>query len=288
VKKVLVTGKFGYIGSKFKEWIEVNDKDIELEYISLRDSLWKEKDFSKYDAVLHLAGIAHVSRNPKLEEMYYKINRDLTIELAKKSKDEGVNHFIYMSSIIVYGKNSINFVNGVITLNTVPVPNDFYGESKLQAENLLDTLQTEKFKISIIRPPMVYGPNSKGNFSYLLKFSRFLLLLPNIKNSRSIIYIDNLNELMRLIIKSGKCGIFMPKNSENLSTYEIIKVIRENMGKKTYKLIIVPKLLKIMFGKNNLFNKIFGNLEYDVKNPELIKNYNVISFKRSIEEIIKK
>ena len=93
---------------------------------------WKQADYTKYDSVFHVAGIAHVDPKPEMKPLYYKVNTDLTIEIAKWAKEHGVKQFIYMSSRIVY-RASKSMKGNVTTIETEPDPNDFYGDSKLQS-----------------------------------------------------------------------------------------------------------------------------------------------------------
>src|SRR5690625_7040684 len=111
MKRVLITGVNSYVGNSLAKWLEKEPQNYAIDLISLKDGTWKDKDFSLYDVVVHVAGIAHVSRDPKMEEKYYRINRDLTIETAEKAKAEGIKQFIFLSSIIVYGDNINN--NGI-------------------------------------------------------------------------------------------------------------------------------------------------------------------------------
>ncbi len=131
-KRILITGKGSYVGTNLIAWLKQWPEQYEVNEISVRGDDWKKEDFSIYDSVLHVAGIAHVSADPKLEAQYYKVNRDLAIEVAKFAKDSGVRQFIFLSSIIVYGENSSE--KKVIDRNTNPIPSSFYGNSKLQAE----------------------------------------------------------------------------------------------------------------------------------------------------------
>lgn len=283
MKKVLVTGEFGYIGSKFKEWTKKNsDKKIVLEFISVRDDSWKNIDFSIYDSVLHLAGIAHVSRNPKLQSMYYEVNRDLTIELAKKSKQDKVKQFIFMSSIIVYGDQK------KITNETIPCPIDFYGDSKLQAEKILKKMETKDFNIAVIRPPMVYGEKCKGNFSKLMKISTKISIFPNIVNHRSMIYIDNLCNFLCEIIKNNEKGVFFPQNANYISTINIIKEINRIKNRRIFLLNTFNPLINILFQKNTFFKKIFGDLTYDQSMSVYKESYQKISFEDSIKKTLEK
>src|SRR5699024_2191706 len=160
-KKILITGKNSYIGRSFIEYCKKNEIDFEIDELDVRGEEWKSYDFTSYDSVFHVAGIAHNSSDPKLEDLYYKVNRDLTVEIAKKAKQSDVPQFIFMSSMIVFG----NHPNGKtrITQDTEPNPDNFYGDSKLQAEKGLKELESDNFKVVVLRPPMIYGKNSKGN-----------------------------------------------------------------------------------------------------------------------------
>lgn len=287
MRKVLVTGENGYIGQNFKEWIQLNNKEIELDYISVRSDAWRDVDFTKYDSILHLAGIAHVSRNPKLKEMYYKINRDLTNELAQKAKKDGVKQFIFMSSIIIYGENSKGFINGMIDLNTIPVPNDFYGNSKLQAEKLLKEIEDKDFKISIVRTPMVYGQKSKGNFKLLVKITKYIPFFPSIQNKRSMIYVENLCSFINIIIINQEKGIFFPQNSEYVSTSELVKEISININKKIFFTNYMNKIVNILQKRISILNKVFGNLFYEKAISRYKENYEIMDFKDSISKSVK-
>ena len=286
MKKVLVTGENGYIGKQFKKWINNNESKIILEFISIREDSWKLKDFSDYDAVLHLAGIAHVSRNPKLEDLYYKINRDLTLEVAKKAKKDGVKQFIFMSSIIVYGKKSVGLENGIINKNTLPVPNDFYGDSKLQAEKLLEKLQNNDFDVAIIRPPMIYGPESKGNFELLKKAVPLTFLFPYIENKRSMLFIDNLSNFLKLIILNEDKGMFFPQNKEYVSTSNLVKEIANTYKRKMILTTAFNFLILRLSQRVNVFEKLFGNLAYDHSLSTYRDNYQLVEFKKTITDSI--
>ncbi|QNR22170.1 NAD-dependent epimerase/dehydratase family protein [Exiguobacterium sp. Helios] len=282
MKKVLVTGENGYIGTAFYNWIKLNSIDIDMDFINVRTNEWKEKSFSNYDVVLHLAGIAHSSRNPKLKEKYYKVNRDLTLELAKKSRRDSVKQFIFMSSIIVYGEGNLN--DPKIDESTVPVPSNFYGDSKLQAENLIRSLENDSFKIAIIRPPMIYGRNSKGNYSKLSKLSKLTPVFPDFYNERSMLHIDNLSSFITAIILKDVKGTFFPQNKSYVTTSELVKTIAEVNDKKV---ILVPGfnyLIKKLIKKQEIFNKLFGNLVYDQKLSEhqILNDYWVNDFYESI------
>ncbi|QGQ48276.1 NAD-dependent epimerase/dehydratase family protein [Metabacillus sediminilitoris] len=281
MKKILITGKNSYVGMSLERWLGEYPEKYSIDSISLRDDSWKEKDCSGYDVVFHVAGIAHVSSDPKMEEMYYKVNRDLTIEFAKKAKGEGVKQFIFMSSIIVYGDSSRD--KKVIDKNTVPTPSNFYGNSKLQAEEAIKPLESDNFKIAIIRPPMIYGKGSKGNYSKLAKIARKLPIFPDIDNQRSMLHIDNLCEFIRLMIDNEESGLFFPQNREYVKTSEMVRLIAEIYGKKIKLTKVFNPFFKVAGMKIGLINKVFGNLIYEKSMSDYKGNYQINNLKKTIE-----
>lgn len=280
MKRLLITGSNSYIGNNLSEWLKQYANEYIVETISLRNGSWKDADFSHYDTVLHLAGIAHVSSNPKQKEQYYKVNRDLTIKTAEKAKQDGVKQFIFMSSIIVYGGSVLN--NGVIDESTVPRPGDFYGDSKLQAEQGIISLESEIFRVAIIRPPMVYGENSKGNYPKLASLAKRTPIFPKVENKRSAIYIDNLCEFIRLTIENQASGVFFPQNKEYISTSELVRLIAEVNGKNVMLTKIFNPFINLLSKKVNIFYKLFGDLVYSKSMSEYKVNYRVKTFKESI------
>ncbi|WP_214849812.1 NAD-dependent epimerase/dehydratase family protein [Exiguobacterium sp. s138] len=281
MKKVLVTGKKGYIGCKFKEWIKSNNKDIELDYISLRSEAWRDVDFTKYDSILHLAGIAHVSNDKKLTNEYYKINRDLSYEVAKKAKKDQVKHFIFMSSVIVYGDCRNN--HGQINKSTVPKPSSDYGKSKLEAENLILQLRDNEFNISIVRPPMVYGKESKGNYNKLSTLAKKTPIFPQIQNKKSMIYIENLCDFIYYILDGKIDGHFHPQNKEIIGTSFLVKEIAKSNKRNILFLDGLNKIINYLSHKYSYINKIFGDLYYEQKMSNYDYEYNKISFSESIK-----
>lgn len=271
MKKILITGVNSYVGNSLADWLGKEPKNYSIDKISMRDGTWKEKDFSLYDVVVHVAGIAHVSTDPKMEEQYYKINRDLTIEVAEKSKNEGVKQFIFLSSIIVYGENIAN--NGIIDKDTIPRPSNFYGNSKLEAEKGIEHLNDMNFHIVTIRPPMIYGKGSKGNYPKLAKAAQKLPIFPNINNQRSMIHIDNLSEFIRHLINNEEKGLFFPQNKEYVKTSEMVKIISEVHGKKVRLVKLFNPLLHLMRHRMGIVNKVFGDLIYDRELSEYKVDY---------------
>ncbi|CAH0136442.1 N-acetyl-alpha-D-glucosaminyl-diphospho-ditrans, octacis-undecaprenol 4-epimerase [Peribacillus sp. Bi96] len=281
MKKILITGSSSYVGTSLKKWLRNYPGKYSIDSISLRNDLWKKQDFSEYDVVLHMAGIAHVSSDPKMEEMYYKVNRDLTIETAEKSKVEGVKQFIFMSSMIVYGDSTSE--KRVIDKNTEPTPSNFYGNSKLQAEKGIKHLESDNFKVAILRPPMIYGKGSKGNFPKLAKAAQKLPVFPDIDNQRSMLYIDNLCEFIRFMIDNKESGLFFPQNREYVKTSEMVKLIADVHGKKIILTELFNPILKVIGFKSELINKVFGNFSYDQSMSLYKENYQIGDLRKTIE-----
>ena len=286
MKRILITGANSYIGSSFEEWLKKYLDDYSVDTLGTKDEEWRKKDFSGYDAVFHVAGIAHVDVKKATEEtkeLYYKINRDLTIEIAKKAKEEGVRQFVFMSSIIVYGDSAPIGQKKVITKETIPIPSNFYGDSKLQAEKGILPMQSEDFNVVVLRPPMIYGKGSKGNYQKLARLAKVCPIFPDVNNERSMLHIDNLCEFVRLMIDNKEKGLFFPQNEEYVKTSEMVELIAEVHGKKIKMTRIFNPVLRVISSKIKFINKVFGNLVYD----KIISEYKSYYFMRTIEESIK-
>lgn len=275
MKKILITGVNSYIGTSFEKWVKQWSEDYLINTVDMIDGTWREKSFSGYDVVFHVAGIAHVSTDPNMEDLYYKVNRDLTIETAKKAKAEGVKQFIFMSSIIVYGDSSHINHKRVIDKNTVPEPSNFYGRSKLQAEEGIIQLQDDNFNVVVIRPPMIFGKGSKGNYPKLAKMAQKLPIFPDVENERSMLHIDNLCEFIRLMIVNEERGIFFPQNREYVGTSELVKLVAEAHGKRIVLTKLFNPILKLMGNFVGMVNKAFGNLVYEKSMSEYREYYRI-------------
>lgn len=274
MSKILITGANSYIGTSLEKWLQQWPEDYTVDTVDMIDGTWKEKGFSEYDAVFHVAGIAHVKETKENTELYYKVNRDLAYEVAHKAKDDGVKQFIFLSSMSVYGVET-----GIITKDTVPSPKNTYGKSKLQAEELIAPLEEATFNIAVLRPPMIYGKGCMGNYPRLAKLALKVPFFPDIENKRSMIYIDNLCEFVRLLIDDCSRGLFLSQNKEYVCTSDMVKLIAEAHGKKIRMTKLFNPLLRIH--KTGTVNKIFGNLVYEKE-----KNMNsMVDFAKSIKNI---
>lgn len=260
MKKILVTGKGSYIGTNFKKYLEEYPKEYQVDELDMVDEKWRETDFSSYDVIYHVAGIAHIKEIKENEQLYYKVNRDLAIEVAKKAKQEGVKQFIFMSSMSVYG---LNYSKTPLTIHTECNPNTYYGNSKLEAEKQIRSIESDSFKVCVLRPPMVYGENSPGNLSKLFNAVRKVHIFPTIKNKRSSITVTKLIEMIKIYIDDESSGLFLPQNDEYMCTYEIV---RRKMKAENVKVIYIPlfnPFIRMMIGKINLVTKCFGDLVYE-------------------------
>jgi nucleoside-diphosphate-sugar epimerase len=281
--KILITGKNSYIGNSVKAWLNEKEPSFKVEEISLRNVDLNKVSFKEYDVILHVAGIAHISSNKKLIPEYFRVNRDLAIQVANKAKQEGVKQFIFTSSMAIYGDDRRIGDFTPIDINQ-PKPNNPYGQSKFEADLAIQKIQTNNFSVSILRIPMVYGVTSKGNFLKLVNFSTKVPFFPKIKNIRSVIHIKNLSELIRLVILSNLKGIFYPQDSKYFNTKEFIIKIRGIQGKKTILLPFLFLPLKLFGLVFKLVNKIYGNKYYEIS-CSLVKNLKYQLY--SIDDVIK-
>lgn len=281
MKKVLITGANSYVGTNIEKWLMKEPDKYYVETLDMKDPNWKEFDFSKFDVVFHVAGIAHVSTKRSLKDLYFKVNRDLTIETSKKAKESGVKQFIFMSSMIVYNSKEKN-----ITFDTKAKPNNFYGLSKLQAEEGILSLQTEKFDICILRPPMIYGPGSKGNFPKLIKLSKKTPIFPSISNKRSMLYIDNLAEILKYIINNDLKGIYYPQNNKYSCTSEIVRFFSIKYNKKVWFTKIFNPFVIVLSRFNSTFNKLFSDSNYSMEMTEPLKDAIHITLEESLNAMV--
>ncbi|MDG4498753.1 NAD-dependent epimerase/dehydratase family protein [Streptococcus suis] len=279
MKKVLITGANSYIGTSFEKYVKENNIDFEMDTLDLLDPKWENYDFSGYDSVFHVAGIAHFSKDESKKELYYKVNTELTDNVAKVAKQAGVDQFVFMSSIIVYGDSTSG--ERVITKQTKPNPSDFYGDSKWQAEQKLNKLSDNTFKVVIIRPPMIYGKGSKGNYPKLSKLAQRSPIFPKFLNSRSMLHIDNLSEFLVQIILKNRDGVYFPQNAEYVNTSEMVKLISDIHGKRVLLTPVFNPLIKLFFGLDTV-KKVFGNLTYDQSLSQYDFEYQRVNFSESI------
>lgn len=257
MKKILITGANSYIGMSFEKYMQQWQDAYQVDTVDMIDGSWREKSFAGYDAVFHVAGIAHQKETEENAHLYYKVNRDLAVETAQKAKKDGVGHFVFLSTMAVYGMEE-----GEITRTTETMPKSHYGKAKLQAEQGIEPLRSESFAVAVLRPPMVYGEGCKGNYQSLVKIAKKLPVFPNYQNKRSMIHIDRLCWYVKEQIDQRYDGLVLPQDESYICTCQMIKEIAEGMGRKMRLMKVLnpavwlAKLLPV--GK-----KAFGDLYYE-------------------------
>lgn len=253
MKKVLVIGKNSYIAAAFCNYA---DKKFDITAVSASNGEWEACDFNQYDTVINFAGIAHRKETEHNAKLYFEVNRDLALKIAEKSKASDI-YYILLSSMSVYG-----LVTGQITEETIPHPTTNYGKSKLEAEILISGLSDDSFKPAIIRPPMVYGLNCKGNFQTLLRFTKKLPLFPDFENRRSMIFIDNLCEFICLTVENKASGLLYPQDRDYVCTSDMVRETTRVCGKKIFFTRLFNGLISLLCPRVPLVSKIFSDLTY--------------------------
>jgi nucleoside-diphosphate-sugar epimerase len=283
--RILITGKNSYIGNSVKAWLNEKEPSFIVDEVSVRNIDLNTLSFKNYDVIFHVAGIAHITSNKKMIPEYFKINRDLAIEVAKKAKEEGVKQFIFTSTMAIYGDDRpIGDFRPIYT--DKPSPTNTYGQSKLNADLAIQKLQDNYFDVIILRLPMVYGKNSKGNFLRLVEISKKSNIFPKLKNFRSVLHIKNLSELVRLTIIYRLKGVLYPQDKNYFDTTKFISLIRLGKNKKTLFVPFLSTFLTIIGFLIKPINKIYGNKYYMNANSTITNiNYQLFSIEDVIQEI---
>jgi len=257
MKRVLITGEHGYIGRRLGEFLAERPEEYVTAFLGVRGDGWREKDLSGYDAVVHAAALVHRKETAENAELYYRVNRDLTIELAERAKAAGVGQFVFLSTGGVYGK-----LEGVITRDTRPAPVTHYGRSKLEAEEALIPMSGADFAVAILRPLMVYGEGCRGNYRTLEKLARIAPVLPAWENRRSLVSIDTLCARVEEILRRREEGIFFPRDREDACTCELIREIAERRGRRLRRTRLLNPAVGVLRACTSAGKKAFGNLVY--------------------------
>lgn len=266
MKRILITGANSYIGTSVERYLLQWPEAYSVDTLDMVDGSWREKSFSGYDVVFHVAGIAHQDSGSITEErkrLYYQVNTDLAIETAKKARAEGVRQFIFMSSISIYGASVRMGIQKLITSQTVPVPANAYGDSKLQAEQGILPLQNDAFLVCVLRPPMIYGPGCRGNYPLLSKAALRLPVFPDIRNQRSLLYIGNLCAFIRHAVDRPLSGIQFPQNAGYAGTSQLVGLIAAAHGRKVYMTRLFNPALRLLSAFSPFISKVFGDFVVD-------------------------
>ena len=286
MKKILITGAGSYVGESVRRYILSTSSDFQIDTVDTMNDVWRKADFSQYDVVFHVAGIAHVDPKPSMAPLYYKVNRDLTVEVARTAQDAGVKQFIFMSSEIVY-HCSKSLKPHVITSDTKPDPNDFYGDSKLQAEEGLRNLNLDgnRMKVCILRPPMIYGPGCKGNFLRLGWLATKTPFFPCWHNQRSMLYIDNLGEFVKQLVLREMEGTFYPQNRELSDTVEIVRFFARKYNHRIWISRVFNPFVVVGSWFLPQIPKMFADSYYEPRMTEYEFDYQVVSLEESMKKL---
>jgi len=263
MKNILITGKNSYVGTSLRNYLSQWPGGYTIDTISVRDDAWKKKDFSKYDVIYHVAAVVHKKEKPEMESFYDIVNKDLPIEVALKAKKEGTKQFIFVSTMAVYGEEGKIDESVVIGQDTLTNPKTYYAKSKLTAEVEINKLNDLKFKVVVLRPPMIYGPNCTGNYARLERLALSLKVFPMIENQRSMLHIDKLSEYVKEYIDDELEGLFLPQDEQYVNTSLLVKKIADDNKRKMHLSKVLGFIVKLMGKRFNLVQKVFGNLVYE-------------------------
>lgn len=283
---ILIIGKNSYIGCHIDDWLTT--KGWRVEQLDVLTEDWKICDYSKYDAVVHVAGIVH---RPKCKDwnLYKRVNTDMPIEIASMAKAQGVKTYVFVSTMGVYGIRKQLVPNIIDNHTCLSLKNTMYGKSKLLAEVGLQKMQNDNFNVVIIRPPSVYGKGCKGGYiTGFLKIANFLPIIPhayeNVK--QSFLYIDNLCELIRLIITHKLQGCFCPQDDKAVSANDLLRIIACSIGKRYYSSFILGRCLHLI-SWIPLVRKAYGGIEYSRSLSEINGlNYIIVPFEEGIKRTV--
>lgn len=287
MKKILITGAGSYVGTSFETYVKQWPDSYRVDTVDMIGEGWKEYSFRDYDAVFHVAGIVHregSKNDPAQQALYDRVNTRLAEETARKAKAEGVKQFIFMSSASVYGQTAPMGRVVMIDADTPLTPVDNYGISKANAEKQLQLLAGDGFKLAILRPPMIYGKGCKGNYQTMAKLAKKLPFFPWVENQRSMLYIDNLSEFVRLVIEDEAEGIFCPQNAEYINTSDMVNRIAHANGKGILLIKGFGWALKLLRPVTGVVDKAFGSLCYDRALSAYPKEYCIKNFQESVAE----
>ena len=287
MKKILITGANSYVGVSVERYLAKWPEAYQVDTVDMVDGSWREKSFRGYDAAVHVAGLVHQPKtkdDPAEADRYDRINHLLAVETARKAKSEGVKQFLFLSSASVYGLNAPVGKVVMITRDTPLNPTDNYGISKKKAEEGLQELRDDHFKVAVLRPPMIYGKGCKGNYQTMAKLAKKLPVFPWVDNQRSMLYMENLAEFIRLLIDDQAEGVFCPQNNEYVNTSEMVNLIAHANGKGILLIRGFAWVLKLLRPVTGIVDKAFGSLCYDYELSRYSRDYCVKNLQESILE----
>lgn len=267
MKRLLITGAGSYVGTCVEKHLRQWPDKYQVDTVDMLGDGWREKSFAGFDAVFHVAAIVHQPKSkddPAQADLYDRVNHRLAVEVGRKAKAEGVKQLLFMSSESVYGLSASVGSTVMITGDTPLEPKDNYGISKKKAEEGLRQLADENFRVAILRPPMIYGKGCKGNYQTLAKLAKKLPVFPWVDNRRSMLYVENFAEFLRLLLDREAEGVFCPQDAEYVNTSEVVNLIAHIHGRNILLVKGFTWALKLVRHVTPLADKAFGSLCYDV------------------------
>ena len=276
--RVCISGAGSYIGMQIAKHLLSDPETFQVAEVDVSQP-WKLEAFAGFDAVIHVAGIAHQKETAENRELYTTVNRDLALEVAKAAKANGVKQFVFFSSMSVYGRNT-----GHIDASTQPAPNTAYGISKWEAEQGLAPLADDTFRVAVLRPPMIYGRGCRGNYPRLAALAKRLPVFPKVDNQRSMLYIGTLCSFVHSLLESGEGGLYFPQNRLYVSTNALVEEVARQSGKRIHLLPGFGWLLKLLESKVSLVEKVFGSLTYDQQMSQAFRPADELDFATTIQQ----
>jgi len=277
--KVLITGERGYIATRLAEHL-LRSGGFTVKLFSVRNG-FSSYDLLGYDAVVHAAALVHQKSNNIPYEKYYEVNTQLTCDLAESAAAAGAGQFVFLSTMALYEGLSRIGTNELIDGATDVSFFSSYASTKFGAEESLKEFGDD-LTISVVRPPLVYGEHSPGNFLRLARLAKRLPFFPSVENRRSMIYIENLCELIRLILINKSAGTFCPQNAEHVSTSKLFRDLASLQGNDV-RLIKFPRPLVSACSASDPFRRMFADLAYDKKFSSCFDNaYQTVGYEESL------
>lgn len=292
---ILLTGASGFVGKAVLQTAQHRGLKIRPVYRSMDSARGQPEaalisgldgavDWSQalqgINVVIHAAAYAHSTREEALDSLaeYRRVNVVGTLNLARQAAAAGVRSFVFISSIKVNGEATAPGQS--FTADDTPSPEDAYGQSKAEAEAHLKQVSKETgMKVTIIRPPLIYGPGVKGNFASLISWLRRGLPLPLgavTQNRRSLVGLDNLVDLILVCADHPKAAnqTFLISDGEDLSTVELLRRVGEALGQPPRLLWVPPGTISFvadLLGKRVISRRLLGSLQVDMqKTRELL------------------
>ena len=281
VRSLLLTKKFNIQITKRSDKIYFNENVVEFNFGNLENFVDKKNILNNIDIIIHLAGRAHQVGNKKKDyfEKYQKANQYSISNLANLASKSGVKKFIFLSTLKVNGEN--NSIKYPFVESNQANPHDYYSKSKYEGElSLINSCANSNMKYVIVRAPLIYGPALKGNLKILEILLKKNIPMPFglINNRRSLLFIENLINFIRICIESDSSDnhTFLISDDQDLSIFELIKIMKNILKSKSI-IIPIPKIiLKILFyllNKKSLNNKLLESLTLDCAKAKKILSW---------------